>query len=74
MFIRIESKIHVIIRVFLGAMVLLTAVSFLSSSLCSQKWERAGHGPMAGLWGRMKIEILDLSTSQKCSVVAYNDL
>ena len=65
MFIRIESKIHVIISVFLGAMVVLPAVSYVRSSLCSWKMGVSGG---VGLWwgfcGRIKIEFVDLSTSQ----------
>lgn len=71
LFIRIESKIHVIISVFLGAMVLVTAVSSVLSSLCSWKMGVSGGvGPWWGLWRRIKIEFVDLSTSQKFSLVA----
>lgn len=42
MFIKIESKIHVIMSVFLGAMVLLPVVSTVPSSLCSWKMGVSG--------------------------------
>lgn len=75
MLVKIESKIHVIIRVFLGAMVLLTAVSSISFSLCSWKMGvNGGAGPWRGLCRRIKIEFVDLSNCQKFSVVASNDL
>lgn len=71
MFIKIESKIHVIISVFLGAMVLLTAVSSARSLLCSRKMGVSGGvGLWWGLSGRIKIEFVDLSPSQKFSLVA----
>ena len=71
MFIKIESKIHVIISVFLEAMVLLSAVSSVRSSLCS--WNMGLSGGVGLRWrlcGRIKIEYVDLSTSQKFSLVA----
>ena len=67
MFIKIESKTHVIISVFLGAMVLLTATSSICCSLlflCS--WKK-GVKREPGLCRRIKIEFWYLIASRKFS-------